>query len=71
MEWLSVWAALSDDALEKRLRYYLWLAISVPNTHERRVAQLIEEAERRGNHEMVARAKTWVASSATAPPPLA
>ena len=65
--WLSVWSALSDDGLEKRLRYYLWLAQAVPDTHDRRVAQLVAEAERRGKPEIAEHAKTWVRESKTAP----
>lgn len=65
--WLSVWSVLSDDGLEKRLRYYLWLARAVPATYDRRVAQLIEEAQRRGKPEIAEHAKTWVEESKTAP----
>jgi hypothetical protein len=58
---------LSDEALERRLRYYLWLSRIVPNSHERRIAQLITEAERRGKREILERAREWVASSKTSP----
>lgn len=65
--WLSVWSALSDDGLEKRLRYYLWLSLAVPGTHERRVAQLEAEAQRRGKPEIAEHARKWVEHSKTAP----
>ena len=66
---LPVWAALTDEGLEKRLRYYLWLS-RIVSTYERRVAQLIAEAERRGHAEMIENAKQWVAHHETPPPPL-
>ena len=65
--WLSVWSALSDEGLEKRLRYYLWLSRAVPETHERRVAQLVAEARRRGKPEIAEHARQWVAESKAAP----
>jgi len=65
--WLPVWAALSDQGLEKRLRYYLWLEKMTPAAPQPRFNQLSAEAERRGKPEIVARAAQWVARSNTAP----
>jgi len=67
--WLSVWAALSDEGLQKRLRYYLWLSMAVPDTHDRRVAQLMAEAQRRGKPEIIEGARKSV-EEGKAPPPL-
>jgi hypothetical protein len=55
--WKAVWSQLTDAELEDRLFTYLWLAKHTPNACAGRVAQLIEEAERRGQSEMVARAR--------------
>jgi hypothetical protein len=43
--------------LEDRLFTYLWLSLNTINPHADRVAQLIQEAERRGKPEMVERAR--------------
>ena len=64
---LPVWAALSDAALERRLRHYLWKANLGEPDFPGRIGQLTAEAERRGKPEMVERAKTWVRQSKTAP----
>lgn len=64
---LSVWSALSDEGLEKRLRYYLWLSSVVPGAHQGRVEQLVAEAQRRGKTEMVDHAKAWIVSHDTPP----
>ena len=55
--WKRVWAEMMDSELEDRLFTYLWLSLHTPNAHAGRVAQLIEEAERRGQHGMVERAR--------------
>jgi hypothetical protein len=55
--WKQVWAEMTDSELEDRLFLYLWLGRHTPNTHAGRVAQLIEEAERRGQAGMVERAR--------------
>jgi len=55
--WKQVWAEMTDSELEDRLFTYLWLSIRTPNAHAGRVAQLIEEVERRGQAEMVERAR--------------
>ena len=65
--WLSVWSALGDGALEKRLRYYLWLSTVVPGSQQRRVEQLIAEAQRRGKPEIVDNARKWLEQSKVAP----
>ena len=46
--WKQVWAEMTDAELEDRLFTYLWLAHNSINPHDDRVAQLIQEAERRG-----------------------
>ena len=53
----QVWAEMTDAELEDRLFTYLWLSVHTPNKHAGRVTQLIEEAERRRQAEMVARAR--------------
>jgi hypothetical protein len=66
--WKRVWAEITDAELEDRLFTYLWLARNTINPHANRVAQLIEEAERRGKPEMVERARARVeTTSATQP----
>ena len=55
--WKRVWAEMTDSELEDRLFTYLWLSLHTPNAHAGRVAQLIDEAERRGQAEMVERAR--------------
>jgi hypothetical protein len=55
--WKRVWAEMTDSELEDRLFTYLWLSLHTPNAHAGRVAQLIEEAERRGQAGMVERAR--------------
>jgi hypothetical protein len=55
--WKQVWAEMTDPELEDRLFTYLWLSLHTPNGHADRVAQLIEEAERRGQAGMVERAR--------------
>jgi len=63
----TVWSALTDQALERRLRYYLWESALKPVPYAGRVGQLIEEAQRRGKPEIADRAKKWVSQSKTAP----
>jgi hypothetical protein len=53
----QVRAEMTDSELENRLFTYLWLSLHTPNAHAGRVAQLIDEAERRGQAEMVERAR--------------
>ena len=55
--WKQVWAEMTDSELEDRLFTYLWLSLHTPNAHAGRVAQLIQEAERRGQVGMVERAR--------------
>jgi hypothetical protein len=55
--WSRVWAEMTDQELEEALFRYLWLAHHTPNAHAGRVAQLVREAERRRQPEMVARAR--------------
>jgi hypothetical protein len=55
--WKPVWAEMTDSELEDRLFTYLWLSFHTPNGHSGRVAQLIEEAERRGQAGMAERAR--------------
>ena len=64
---LPVWAALSDEALEQRLRVYLWQSKMGTGSYGGRVAQLTAEAARRGRPEIAEKAKAWVARSKTAP----
>jgi hypothetical protein len=55
--WKQVWAEMTDSELEDRLFTYFWLSLRTPNAHAGRVAQLIQEAERRGQVGMVERAR--------------
>jgi hypothetical protein len=55
--WKQVWAEMADSELEERLFTYLWLSLNTINPHADRVAQLIQEAERRGKPEMEERAR--------------
>ena len=55
--WKQVWAEMTDSELEDRLFAYLWLSLHTPYAHAGRVAQLIEEAERRGQAGMVERSR--------------
>jgi hypothetical protein len=55
--WKQVWAEMTDSELEDRLFTYFWLSLHTPSAHAGRVAQLIQEAERRGQAGMVARAR--------------
>jgi hypothetical protein len=48
---------MTDSELEDRLFAYLWLSLHTPNAHAGRVAQLIDEAERRGQAGMAERAR--------------
>jgi hypothetical protein len=51
--WPRVWAGMSDEELQDRLRHYLFLA-NGPNRHARRIVQLVAEAGRRG------KARCWM-----------
>jgi hypothetical protein len=53
----QVWAEMTDSELEDRLCTYLWLSLHTPNAHAGRVAQLIQETERRGQVGIVERAR--------------
>ena len=68
-DWLLVWAALSDDSLEHRLRHYYWLSLSAPNLYKARFTLLVAEAVRRGRPQIVVRAKEWVAEHGYLSPP--
>lgn len=65
--WLPVWAALSDESLEHRLRHYYWLSLSAPNFYRSRFALLAGEAIRRGKEEIIEKAKEWVVQHGSAP----
>jgi hypothetical protein len=67
--WKQVWAQVTDSELEGRLFTYLWLSLHTPNAHAGRVAQLIEEAERRGPAGMVARARVKAEATPVATEP--
>jgi hypothetical protein len=58
--WLPIWAALSDESLEDRLRHYYRLS-KTADIHQQWFAQLVAEAKRRGRPEVVEKAKEWVA----------
>jgi hypothetical protein len=60
--WSKVWAEMSDEELRDRLRHYLFLAATSPLKHAKRIAQLVAEADQRGNAEMVDEAMQWVES---------
>ena len=64
---LPIWAALTDDELERRLRVYLWQVKVGSLVNQGRPDQLIAEAERRGRPEIVTRARDWVKKSKSAP----
>ena len=64
-----IWAALSDESLELRLRHYYWLTTTDPHLHIGRYAVLVEEAHKRGKPEMVERAKDWVKMHGQSSPP--
>ena len=55
--WQQVWAEMTDSGLEDHLFTYLWFSLHTQNKHASGVAQLIQEAERRGKPEMVERAR--------------
>ena len=55
--WKQVWAEMTNSELEDHLFTYLWLSLHTPNAHAGRVAQLVAEAERRGQAGMVERAR--------------
>ncbi len=65
--WLPVWAALSDESLEQRLRHYYWLSMSAPTLYQSRFALLSAEAMRRGKEEIIENAKNWVARHGSGP----
>jgi hypothetical protein len=53
----QVWAEMTDAELEDRLFTYIWLSVHTPNAHAGRIAQLIQEAERRGQFGIAERAR--------------
>jgi hypothetical protein len=55
--WKQVWAEMTVSELEDPLFTYLWLSLHTPNAHAGRLAQLIQEAERRSEAGMVERAR--------------
>jgi hypothetical protein len=55
--WTRVWAEMTASELEDRIFTYLWLSLHTPNAHAGRVAQLIQEAERRWQVGIVERAR--------------
>ena len=67
--WKQVWAAMTDSELEGALFRYLWLSFHTPNSHADRVAQLIAEAERRGQAAMVERARVKAETTPVATEP--
>jgi hypothetical protein len=58
--WPKVWADMSDDELQDRLRHYLFLAENGPLQQAKRIAQLVGEADKRGKAEMMNEAMQWV-----------
>lgn len=58
--WQPVWAALSDDGLESRLRHYYWLTIWTPHLYLARFLGLVKEANRRGKPEIVKHVEQWL-----------
>ena len=66
--WVPVWAALSDESLEHRLRHYYWLSTQAPNLYQMRFELLVAEAERRSKPELAENAKAWVALYGCPPP---
>ena len=66
--WKQVWAEMTDSELEDRLFTYLWLSLHTPNAHAGRVAQLIAEAERRGQAGVVERARVKAEMTPVAKP---
>jgi len=55
--WKRVWAEMTNAELEDRLFTYLWLSLNTINAHAGRIAQLIQEAERRGQFGIAERAR--------------
>jgi hypothetical protein len=53
----QAWAEMTDSELEDRLFTYLWLSLPLQTLTPGRVAQPIEEAERRGQPGMVEHAR--------------
>jgi hypothetical protein len=58
--WPKVWAEMSDEELQDRLRHCLFLAANSPLQHAKRMAQLVAEADKRGKAEIVDEARGWV-----------
>ena len=53
---------MSDEGLRDRRRHYLFLAANSPLKHEKRIAELVAEAGKRGKAGMVDEAMEWVKS---------
>ena len=66
--WVPVWAALSDESLEHRLRHYYWLSTQAPNLYQKRFELRVVEAERRGKPELTRNAMNWVRLYGCPPP---
>jgi len=47
------WTQMSDHDLESAARYYLWLTETFPDLRSSRLAEITEEANRRGKPEIV------------------
>jgi hypothetical protein len=60
--WPKFWAEMSDEELRDRFRHFLFLASNSPLKHEKRIAELVAEADSRGKAEMVDEAMQWVKS---------
>jgi hypothetical protein len=54
--WKQVWAGMTDSELEDRTVHVFWLSLHTPNAHAGRMAQLMQEAERRGQLGIVEKA---------------
>jgi hypothetical protein len=56
-EWRRVLAQMTDEELEDGLFTYFWFAIETLNSQNNRLRELVDEAERRGQTDMVKQAK--------------
>jgi len=57
------WPAMNDQGLESAARYYLWLAEAFPDLQNRRLAEIIAEAGRRGKPEILRQARTSISKN--------
>lgn len=60
--WAQEWNQMSDDDLESAARYYLWLATSFPEIQNRRLGEIVAEANRRKKPEIIEQAKASLQS---------